>query len=119
MIDFVSTGLILAQQGGGGDPGSMFKTMIVPMILIFGIFYFMMIRPQQRKEKERRRMIDELKSGARVLFSGGIIGTITNVKEGTFVVKIADNVKIEVARGAVMRVLEKGEKVGKSEDEKK
>ncbi|MDA0989577.1 MAG: preprotein translocase subunit YajC [Verrucomicrobia bacterium] len=92
--------------GQGGGLG-----MFLPMILIFAIFYFMLIRPQQRKEKERRALIDNIKSGERIMFSGGIIGTVANVKETTFVVKIADNVKIEVARGAVSRVLEKGEKV--------
>ena len=92
----------------GGPAGGL--DMFLPMIIIFGIFYFMLIRPQQRKEKERKAMIENLKSGARVIFSGGIMGTITNVKEGTFVVRIADGVKIEIARGAVSRVLEKGDK---------
>jgi len=92
-----------------GQQGSPFG-MMVPMLFIFAIFYFMLIRPQQRKEKERKKMIEELKTGARVMFSGGIIGTVTNVKDAVFVIKIADGVKIEVARGAVSRVLEKGEK---------
>ncbi len=105
--------LIVAQ--GGQQPGNPLG-FAVPMIIIFAIFYFMMIRPQQRKEKDRRQMIDEIKTGARVMFSGGILGTVTNVKENTFMVKIADKVKIEVARGAVSRVLEKGEKVGAEQD---
>ena len=84
--------------------------MMLPMILIMGIFYFMLIRPQQRKEKERKKMITELKSGTRVMFSGGIIGVITNVKESTFIIKIADGVKVEVVRGAVSQSIEKGEK---------
>jgi preprotein translocase subunit YajC len=94
--------------GGAQGQGSPFG-MLMPMLFIFAIFYFMLIRPQQRKEKERRAMIENLKSGARIMFCGGLVGTITNVKDGMFVVKIADNVKIEVARGAVNRVLEKGE----------
>ena len=98
----------------GGSGGMM--NMMLPMVLIFGIMYFMMIRPQQRKEKERRALINNLKSGTRVLFSGGIVGTITNVKDATFMVKIADNVKIEVARGAVSRVLEKGDKITTEEE---
>ena len=103
---------ILAMMGGqpGGAQGASSLTTFMPMIIIFAIFYFMLIRPQQRKEKERRQMIDEIKSGARVMFSGGILGTVVNVKESTFTVKIADNVKIEIARGAVSKVLEKGEK---------
>lgn len=100
-----------AGEGQGGNPLGMF----VPMLIIFAIFYFMLIRPQQRKEKERRRMIQNIESGARVVFSGGILGTVTNVKEHTFVIKVADNVKMEVARGAVNRVLEKGEKPSEEE----
>jgi preprotein translocase subunit YajC len=95
-------------------PGSALQ-MFVPMIIIFAIFYFMLIRPQQRKEKERKAMIDAVESGARILFSGGIVGTVTNVKDNILVVKIADNVKIEIARGAVNRVLDKSEKPGKED----
>jgi len=92
----------------GGNPFAMF----VPMLIIFAIFYFMLLRPQQRKEKERRQMIDAIKTGDRILFSGGIIGTVTNVKGDVLVVKVADNVKIEIARGAVNRVIQKGENPG-------
>lgn len=99
--------------GPGGVPEAL--NMFIYMALILGILYFMMIRPQQRKEKERRKMIDSVTSGQRVLFSGGIIGTVTNVKESILVIKIADNVKIEVARGAVTRVLDRDEKLGKDD----
>ena len=109
MMDWMM--LATAQPGGGG------YHMIVMMILVFGILYFMMIRPQQRKEKERREMISNLKTGARVVFGGGIVGTVTNVKESTFVIKIADNVKVEVLRGGVSRVVEKGDKL-EDEDQK-
>lgn len=111
---------VLAMMGpkqGEGSPADTFK-MFVPMLVIFAIFYFMMLRPQQRKDKERRRMIAEIKSGARVLFSGGIIGTVVNVKDDTFTIRIAEKVRIEVARGAVVRVLEKGEKAELEEDGK-
>jgi preprotein translocase subunit YajC len=95
-----------AAQGGGGSS----LGMMLPMLIIFAIMYFMLIRPQQRKEKERQKMITAVKSGDRVLFGGGILGTIANVKETTFVVKIADSVKVEVLRASVQRVLDKGEK---------
>jgi preprotein translocase subunit YajC len=91
--------------------------MMIPMLIIFAIFYFMLIRPQQRREKERQKMVSETKSGDRVLFGGGILGTVVNVKDTTFIVKIADNVKVEVLRGAVSRVLDKGEKP--TDEEKK
>ncbi len=76
---------------------------------MFAIFYFLLIRPQQRKEKDRRAMIDNIKSGDRIVFSGGMLGVVSNVKDKTFTVKIADNVKIEVVRDAVSQVLAKGD----------
>ena len=85
------------QQSGFG--------MFVPMLLIFAIFYFMMIRPQQRKEKERRKMIEELRAGARVVFAGGFLGTIIEAKEKTFKIEIAGDVIVEVARSAVQDVI--------------
>lgn len=106
---------MLAPPGGGGQQGGGIGAMLAPMLIIFAIFYFMLIRPQQRKEKDRRALIDSTKSGDRIMFSGGIIGAVTNVKEHTLTVKIADNVKIEIARGAVTKVLEKDEKPGQEE----
>ena len=86
------------QQGGG-------FSMFIPMLIIFAIFYFMMIKPQQRKEKERRKMISELRAGARVVFAGGLIGTIVEAKEMTFKIEIAGDVIVEVARSAVQDVI--------------
>ncbi|MBO7482364.1 MAG: preprotein translocase subunit YajC [Kiritimatiellae bacterium] len=85
------------QQGGFG--------MMVPMLLILAIFYFMMIRPQQRKEKERRKMIDELRAGAKVVFAGGIIGTIVEASEKTFVVETREGCRMEVLRSCVQGVV--------------
>ena len=79
------------------------------------IFYFMLIKPQQNRERERRKLLENIKSDDRVAFSGGIIGIVTNVKEKTFIIKIADNVKIEVGRGAVTQILDKGEQPSESE----
>ncbi len=99
--------MIWAQIPGGGG----MLNMMMPMIVIIGIMYLMMIRPQQRKEKERRKMIEDLKSGTRVIFGGGVVGTVTNVKETTFIIKIAENVKVEALKGSVVRVLDKGDKI--------
>lgn len=114
MTDFNAVSMVTLAQAsapaGGGIGG-----MLMPMLIVFAIFYFMLLRPQQRKEKERKEMINNLKTGTKVIFSGGIIGTVTNVKEHTFVIKIADNVKVEVIRGAVSRILEKGEKAAEEE----
>ncbi|MBP5509300.1 MAG: preprotein translocase subunit YajC [Kiritimatiellae bacterium] len=85
----------------GGIPGGM----LIPMVLIFGIFYLMMIRPQQRKEKERLKMISELRAGQKVLFAGGMIGTIYESKEQSFLIVIAPGTRVEVLRGAVSQVI--------------
>lgn len=82
---------------------------MLPLILIFAILYFIMIRPAQRKEKERKKEINEMRTGTKVLFGGGIIGVITEVKEATFHVKVSDNVVLEIARGAVQRTLSSNE----------
>jgi preprotein translocase subunit YajC len=75
--------------------------MLVPMLLILAIFYFMMIRPQQRKEKERRKMIDELRAGAKIVFAGGLMGTIQEATEKTFKVEICPGTTVEIARASV------------------
>lgn len=110
--------LAMAAPGGAGaganqqSPVFMFGWIAI----MIAIFYFLMIRPQQKRAKERQKLLDAIKSGDRVVFGGGILGTVTNVKEKTILIKIADNVKIEVSRGAVTQVLEKGET---PEDEQK
>ena len=92
------------------QPGSMLP-MMVTMMLVFGIFYFMMIRPQQRKAKELQKMISELRAGQRVIFAAGLVGTIAECRQYTFLIEVASGVRIEVARGAVSRVLKDGEAV--------
>ena len=88
-----------AQPAGGGFG------MMVPMLLILAIFYFMMIRPQQRKEKERRKMIEQLRAGARVVFAGGLMGTIAEATEKTFKIEISPGNVVEVLRGCVTDVV--------------
>ena len=106
----LSTFPIFAQQAAPA-PGQGGLGMFLPFILIIAIFYFMMIRPQQRREKERKKQIEELRAGARILFAGGLIGRITEARESTFKVEVADGVEIEIARGAVIRPLKDGEAV--------
>ena len=89
---------------GGG------MSMMIPMLLILAIFYFMMIRPQQRKEKERRKMIEELRAGAKIVFAGGLMGTIQEATEKTFKVEIASGTMIEIARSCVSGVVTEEEK---------
>ena len=84
-------------------PGGM--SMMIPMLLILAIFYFMMIRPQQRKEKERRKMIEELRAGAKIVFAGGLMGTIQEATEKTFKVEICPGTTVEIARACVSGVI--------------
>ncbi len=84
---------------GGGLGG-----FIVPMTLIFVMMYFIMIRPQKKRQAEQQRLISALKTGDRVVTNAGIHGLIANVKESTVIVKVADNVKIEMAKSAITNV---------------
>lgn len=101
-------------QGGESQQSPMF--MFVWLGIMIAIFYFMLIRPQKKREQERRNMINAVKTGDRVVVCGGMMGVVANVKDTVLVVKIADNVKIEVIRGAVAQVLEKGEKAPEQTD---
>ena len=84
---------------------------MLPFLLMFLILYFLLIRPQQKRQKKHQVMLDELKNGDRVVTSGGLIGTVSGLKADVVVVKIADNVKVEVQRGSICKVLgKKGEK---------
>ena len=85
----------------GGGIGSFF----VPLIFIFIIMYFVMIRPQKKRQEQQQKLIGNLKTGDRVVTNAGIHGLIANVKETTVLVKVADNVKIEMDKSAITNVL--------------
>lgn len=95
--------LVLAQTAapaGGGSPAGM----LVPMIFIFIIFYFLMIRPQQKRQKEHEKLVSAVKTGDEIITNGGIHGIVANVKDKSVLVKVADNVKIEFERSAIVSV---------------
>lgn len=96
-----------APQGAEGQASGSGIGMFVYLGLMLLLLYFLLIRPQKRREKERRALLDAVKTGDRILFGGGFIGTVANVKEKTLLVKIADNVKVEIARAAVVQILSK------------
>ena len=81
----------------------------IMMLILFAIMYFLMIRPQKRREKERKEMLENVQSGSRVLLTSGMIGQVTNVKENTLVIRIAENTKVEAGRAAISQILEKDE----------
>ncbi len=85
----------------GGGIGSFF----VPLIFIFVIMYFVLIRPQKKRQEQQQKLISSLKTGDRVVTNAGIHGLISNVKENTVLVKVADNVKIEMDKSAITNVV--------------
>ena len=94
-----------AQSAEGGAVGMVMQ--LAPLLLIFGVFYFLLIRPQQKKQKEHREMMSALKRGDRVITAGGIIGKVTTVKEGVdeVEVEIAKDVRVSVLRGTISDIL--------------
>ncbi len=92
---------ILAQAAPAGGGGSQ----ILILVLMFAAMYFLMIAPQRKKQKAHQKMITELTSGADIVTSGGIYGTITNVKDDRFVVRIAEGTKIEITKSSVATVV--------------
>ncbi len=87
------------QAAPGAAPNPIFS--LLPILFIFGIFYFLLIRPQQKKQKDLLQMIKALKKNDEIITTGGIHGTIVNVKETTVVVRVDDNVKLEISKSAV------------------
>ena len=100
-------GFAYAQAGSGGF--EMLNSLLVPTILIIGIMYFLMIRPQQKRMKEHKEMIASVRRGDTVVTSGGIIGKVNKVEEHELQVEIADGVRIKVLRSTISEVRGKGE----------
>ena len=96
-----------AQAAGGGSTGADLMTFL-PMIAIFVVFYFLLIRPQQKRAKETRAMLDALQKGDEVITAGGIVGKIAKLNEQYATVEIAPNVEISVQRAAISQLLPKG-----------
>lgn len=92
---------LFGQAAPGATPPNPIISLL-PFILIMAAMWFLLIAPQRKKQKEHQKMVQALQSGDEVLTSGGIIGTITNVKSDRFVVKIADNTKIELHKSHVL-----------------
>ncbi|QYM80783.1 preprotein translocase subunit YajC [Horticoccus luteus] len=105
MVPLTDTLSMLAQA-----PGAQGQSMMPSLIffgLMFAAMYFLMIAPQRKKQKEHAKMLAALSSGDEVVTTGGIFGTITNVKDDRFVIRIADNTKIEVGKGFITSVVRK------------
>ncbi len=108
MLPFLSGLEFLAQTPAPAQPQAPAAWMqILPMVLLFAAMYFLMIAPQRKKQKEHDRMLKSLETGDEVVTTGGIFGVITNVKEDRFVVRIAEDTKIEIGKGFVQTVVKK------------
>lgn len=94
----------LQQAGAPSASGTASLLTFLPVIFIFVIFYFFLIRPQNKKQKETEKMINALKKGDKVITIGGIHGVVSSVKEKTIIVKVDDNCKIEFNRTAISSV---------------
>src|SRR5213083_2491953 len=95
-----------AQTGSPGHmPGGGIGSFFIPLIFIFIIMYFVMIRPQKKRQEQQQKLVTSLKTGDRVITNAGIHGLISNVKDTTVIVKVADNVKIEMEKSAISNVL--------------
>ena len=91
-------------QGAGG--GSGFLIQIAPLVLIFAVFYFLLIRPQQKKMKEHRAMVESLSKGDKVVTAGGLLGTISKIEDDRIAsVEISENVKVQVVRSTITEVI--------------
>jgi len=107
-------------QAAGGATGGFDIMSVAPLVLIFVVFYFLLIRPQQKKMKDHKSMLGALRRGDKVVTGGGIIGTVAKPPEGEeIVVEIADGIKVRVMRGTIQSVLTRPEPAEKASDDDK
>ena len=108
---------VLAQASSPKGGGNFFASLL-PLMLIVLVMYLLLIRPQAKRQREHRRMVSELKPGDEVVTAGGLHGSIAGIREKqhTLLVKITDNVKVEVDRSSVTRVKSVGERTGRTSD---
>jgi preprotein translocase subunit YajC len=94
-----------AQAAGGGDPGFVG---LLPIVLMFVLLYFLMIRPQMKRAKDHKQMVEALQKGDEVVTAGGVVGRISKLSDGYVILEIAPNTEINVQRTAVQTLLPKG-----------
>lgn len=96
-----STTVYAAEEAGQAAPPNLLQSPIILMVMIFVVFWFLLIRPQTKRQKEHQAMLSSLKKGDKVVTNGGIHGTVIGVADKVVVLRIAENVKVEVAKGCV------------------
>ncbi len=106
------------QQGAGGESGGGDMLMsILPLVLIFVVFYFLLIRPQQKKQKVHREMLKNVGRGDEIVTSGGVIGKVIRTRDDQILVEIAPDVRVKVMRTGVSEVIRRSEVDFDEEDE--
>ncbi|MCX7027273.1 MAG: preprotein translocase subunit YajC [Spirochaetes bacterium] len=102
-MNAIARGLSLLQTQAANPTGQMVST-IITFGLVFVVFYFLIIRPQNKKQKDAKKMIEAVKKGDKIVTIGGVHGTVYTVKEGTVVVKVVDDCRIEFSKSAIASV---------------
>lgn len=105
-MDWLISAAAAQAQGAPGQPSALMQ--FLPLVLIFVVFYFLLIRPQTKRAKEHRAMVAALETGAEVVTNGGILGKVTQLSEQYVTVEVADGVNVKVQRHAITQVLPKG-----------
>ena len=104
---FISNAYAQAAPAAGGDLTSSLTSML-PLVLMFVVLYFIMIRPQMKKQKEHKAMVDAIAKGDEVVIAGGVLGRVAKVGDTYLNVEVANGVELQVQRVAVVQVLPKG-----------
>jgi preprotein translocase subunit YajC len=105
-MDILDFFIASAYAQDAAQPGGLMS--FLPLIIIFVIFYFLLIRPQMKRAKEHKKLVSELANGDEVVTNGGLLGKITKVGESFITLELADNVQIKIQRHAVASVMPKG-----------
>lgn len=106
-MDFLAYAMGTGSKGGTGGEGGGFGAFI-PLILMFAIFYFLLIRPQQKKSKAHKQLLASIKKGDQVVSSGGLYGVVTGLTDDVVTMEIAPKVRVKVSRGSISGVAGKG-----------
>lgn len=102
MFDLLHTLVALTPDAGNGEGGGGILSLIIPFALVFGIMYFLVIRPQAKKQKEQESFLTSLKTGDQVITQGGLFGKVTGVRDNVITVEISDRVRVKVLRSMIL-----------------
>jgi preprotein translocase subunit YajC len=108
---FESLAMFGPPAGTEQDPRAQMLNMVITFGIVGVMVYFLLFRPQQKQRKEQEELLKNVKTGDKILMNSGIFGIVTNVKEKSLMVKIADNVKVEVLKSAISSVVQKSAEV--------